>query len=80
MRKIVKHTPVSPAAERIGSCIFHFRMDRQWTQREVAKRAGMSVAYLCDVENGKRRIGAERLYRIAKVFKVSMDVFFGKVK
>ena len=77
MRALTKHPkPISTLAARCGKMLFTMRRDRGWSQRKVANKARLSLAFLCDVENGKRRIGAEKLYRIARVFGVSMDEFF----
>lgn len=71
-----KSKPVSPLSGRIGRKIFELRRQQGWTQRTVAQKCKLSFGYVCDVENGKRRLSAEKLYRIAKVFRVSMDWFF----
>jgi len=43
------------------------------TQAEFADRAGITQAYLSNVERGKGEIGAEILLRIAQEFGKSME-------
>jgi predicted transcriptional regulator len=45
-----------------GDCSRAFmalRLKRQVSQREVAKKAGLSVGFVCDFENGRRGISVE---------------------
>ena len=67
--------PVSVIAGRIGQRIFDRRAELGMTQQAVRSKAGLSAAFFCDVENGKSRISAENLDRIAMVLGVSLDYF-----
>lgn len=57
-------TPEAEFAEAFGTACFNARIRMRWTQREVALRAGLSVSFLSDVENGKR---AASLLSAAKI-------------
>ncbi|MEW6235128.1 MAG: helix-turn-helix transcriptional regulator [Candidatus Omnitrophota bacterium] len=50
-----------------------WREYRGWTQKQLAKAAGISVPYLSQIENRKRTGAAEVLKEIAKVLKITMD-------
>lgn len=76
MRLTMTKNHVSPLSAKIGKRIFELRSSKGWTQRTVAEKCNLSVGFICDVENGKRRLSAENLYRISRVFSVSMDAFF----
>jgi len=43
------------------------------TQKELAEKAGLSVSYLTDIENGRERPAIKTLARIAKVLGVSIN-------
>ena len=76
MRATTAKNNASPLAARIGKRIFELRSAKGWTQRTAAEKCGLSAGFFCDIENGKRGLSAENLYRISKVFRVSMDAFF----
>lgn len=44
-----------------------------WTQDELARRAGISKGFVSDLENGKRRVGADLLLDIAEALGVTLD-------
>ena len=61
-----------PAAT-LGRRVAAQREDRHWTQRDLAERAGISVAFLSEIENDKRNLSTEVLLRIADALGASMD-------
>jgi transcriptional regulator with XRE-family HTH domain len=58
---------------QLGERIRARRQALQWTQDELARRAGLSKGFLSDVENAKRNISAENLLDLARVLGVSLD-------
>ena len=56
-----------------GQRIRQERKQMGMSMRDLAANAGISVGYLCDVENDKRNIGSEKLLQIVKVLRSSMD-------
>lgn len=42
----------------------HLRLDGVFTQQEVAKKLGISGAYLCDLEQGRRKPSVNVINRI----------------
>ena len=42
-------------------------------QKELARQAGISVTYLSEIENDKRKMGSDALLRLADALGVSMD-------
>lgn len=42
--------------ETFGQKLAELRREAKLTQRQVAERIGVSVTYLCDLENGRRPI------------------------
>lgn len=57
----------------LGERIKARRLDHGWKQRQLADKAGISHGFLSDLENGKRRIGADLLLEIADALDCSVD-------
>ena len=52
------------------------RYRNRMTSKEVSERVGISKAFYCQIENGKRRMSYELAIKIASVFKVKPDYLF----
>jgi len=50
--------------------IKRYRVYRQWTQAQLAEKLGISVNFLCDIENGKRWISPASMVNIARVLNI----------
>lgn len=48
------------------------RQARGFTQKTLADKLGMSLTYLCNLENGKANVSLSTLRRLAKVLKVKV--------
>ena len=57
----------------VGERIKKRRLELEWTQDQLAQKAGISKSFLSDLENGKRSVGAENLLDIARALGVSID-------
>ena len=55
--------------QRIAEC----RATLGWTQKKLAERAGISVTFLSELENGHRMPGTEIALRMADALGVSID-------
>lgn len=55
--------------KRTGESIRHTRKGLGLSGREVSKRAGISAAYLCDIELGRRRVPHGTMERIRAAMK-----------
>lgn len=60
-------------AETLGERIALLREERGWTQKQLAERAGVSVAFLSEIENDKRNPSTEVLLRISEALGASLD-------
>jgi len=57
----------------VGERIRKRRNELGWTQDALAQKAGVSKSFLSDLENGKRNVGADTLYDIARALSLSLD-------
>ncbi|MGB9812470.1 MAG: helix-turn-helix domain-containing protein [Thermovenabulum sp.] len=60
----------------IGKNIKKYRTSKKMTRKKLAEKLGISPQYLYNIENGQRRINAEKLYAISKILNVSIEKFF----
>jgi transcriptional regulator with XRE-family HTH domain len=65
--------PTEDAAPELGKRITELRERRGWTQKQLAEKAGFSVAFLSEIENGKRNVSSAKLLRIADELGASLD-------
>ena len=62
----------------IGNRIREYRLENRLTQAEFAEIMDISVNFLSEIENGKKGMSQETIYRLCKHFKLSADfVIFG---
>jgi plasmid maintenance system antidote protein VapI len=64
---------MSSKTETLGSRIASLRDHRGWIQKQLADKAGISVTFLSEIENDKRKVSAEVLLRIAAALGTSLD-------
>jgi transcriptional regulator with XRE-family HTH domain len=56
--------------------VLHLRLERGWTQEELAKRTGTKQANISRLENAKLNPSVEMLQRVADAFGVELAVTF----
>jgi len=57
----------------VGERIRARRTELEWTQEQLAQRAGLSKGFISDIESGKRNIGADTLLALSRELGLSMD-------
>lgn len=67
---------VNVLAARIGLRIFTRRVELSLRQDDVRKIVGLSKGGFSNIENGKMRVSAESLFRIACALEVPITYFF----
>ncbi|WP_339181621.1 helix-turn-helix domain-containing protein [Oceanobacillus sp. FSL W7-1293] len=63
-----------------GQRIIQLRSQRNWTQKELAKRVNMNVSVMNRIESGERPIKGEELTAIADTLKVTADYLLGRAE
>ncbi|HZU12269.1 MAG TPA: helix-turn-helix transcriptional regulator [Chloroflexota bacterium] len=63
--------PPSDPKLLFGTRLRELRQERNISQEELAARAGLDRTYVSSCERGRRNIGLENLYRLAKALGVS---------
>lgn len=61
-----------------GKRIAKLRLAKNLTRGQVAEKAGISVKFLYEIENGHKGFNAAILYEISEVLGVSCDFICGK--
>ena len=61
---------------RLGRKVRKLRLQRGWTQVEMAEKLGLDRSYLADVERGKRNISVLNLELIAEGLGLSLSQLF----
>ena len=56
----------------------HLRSSRKWTQRQVAEKAGMSVSYYTELEQGKKQLNQTRMEDLAAAFGCDVAEIIGE--
>ncbi|AMA74036.1 MULTISPECIES: helix-turn-helix domain-containing protein [Aneurinibacillus] len=62
----------------IGNIIKKLREQRDWTQRELARRANINYSVLSRIESGKRPVEDSEIKLFADIFDVSADYLLGR--
>ncbi len=68
-----------PAAPQIGSRIRELRKCYNLTQAELASRIGVQQSDLSRIEKGEYRVSLDTLFRILRVFELSIGEFFQEI-
>ena len=63
-------------SRHIGEALLTMRQEHAVTMRDVADGAGMSNAFVCQVENGQSLPSAETLWKLSQFFDVSTSYWF----
>ncbi len=59
----------------LGGMLESIRLGEEMSQIEFARKLGISASHLCDIEKGRKTIGASRAARFAKVLRRAPEQF-----
>lgn len=63
----------------VGERIRNYRVSHRYTQADFAKSMDISVNFLSEIENGKKGMSQETLYKLCEHFGLSADyILFGR--
>ncbi len=63
----------------VGERVRNYRVLNSYTQTDFAEKIGISVNFLSEIENGKKGMSQETLYKLCEYFGLSADyILFGK--
>lgn len=63
----------------VGFRVRSFRLEQRYTQAELAELMDISIKFLSDIENGKKGMSQETLYKLCKNCNLSSDyILFGE--
>ncbi|MBQ1485687.1 MAG: helix-turn-helix transcriptional regulator [Muribaculaceae bacterium] len=60
--------------DRIGLRIFQLRTMKEWSQEELARRAGLQRSHVSRIEAGKYAVTLETIQAIAEALGMTVDI------
>jgi XRE family transcriptional regulator, regulator of sulfur utilization len=57
---------------KLGKRVRALRLDRGWTQEELAYRSGLNRSYMSDIERGRSDVSLSTLQKIARPLGISL--------
>jgi transcriptional regulator with XRE-family HTH domain len=66
--------------ERFGFAVKTRREELQWTQEDLADKAGIHRTYLSDIERGSRNVSLINIERVAEALSLSLSDLFALVE
>jgi transcriptional regulator with XRE-family HTH domain len=70
----------SDIRERFGFAVKTRREELQWTQEDLADKAGIHRTYLSDIERGSRNLSLINIERVAEALCLSLSELFAIVE
>ena len=61
---------------KLGQRVRALRLDRGWTQEELAHRSGLNRSYMSEVERGRSDVSLSTLQKIARPLGISLAELF----
>lgn len=66
------HSTIRSPQPTFGALVFELRQQRQWSQRELARKAGLAPSVVCETENARRAPPCEEtVERISRALEIS---------
>ena len=63
-------------AQAVAYQVWQLRVSRRWSQRQLAKKAGLSTQVIVRIENGDLHVGTKSYMAIANAFDVALLIRF----
>jgi len=65
---------------KFGKMVRRLRLERGWTQEDLAERAKLHPTYIGGIERGERNVGLDNIVRIARALGETPAALFGGVQ
>jgi transcriptional regulator with XRE-family HTH domain len=65
--------------KKIGKRIRELRLAKNWSQEDLAARAGLHPTYIGGIERGERNVGVDNLLKIARALREHPSSLFSGV-
>jgi transcriptional regulator with XRE-family HTH domain len=62
---------------KLGRTIRRLRLEKGWTQEDLAERAKLHPTYIGGIERGERNVGLDNIIRIARALGEHPSALFG---
>ena len=66
--------------QKVGKAIIKIRKQKGFSQENFAYEAGIGRRYMSDIENGKRQVSVNVVYRVCQKLDMSLSEFFKVVE
>lgn len=66
----------SQSRKILSNNIAYFRIERGWTQEDLAEKLGTNSVYVSNLENAKKNIRIDYIDKLTKVFGISPEQLF----
>lgn len=67
---------VRAAREAFGTTVRQLRLERKWSQEDLAEQAGLHRNYVGGIERGERNAGLDNVHRIAAALEIRPEKLF----
>lgn len=59
----------------IGAILRQLRQEQKYSLRMLSQKTGLSLGFICDIENGRCNLSIASLRKLASALGVSADIF-----
>jgi len=79
-KKLKYRRKAETLSQAIGAVVTQLRLERGWSQKDVAIKAGYSESWANQLENGKINPSLELVIAFADTFKLTLSQFFARAE
>ncbi|HEX4603483.1 MAG TPA: helix-turn-helix transcriptional regulator [Candidatus Angelobacter sp.] len=79
-KKLKYRRKAETLGQAIGTVVTQLRIERGWSQKDVASKSGYSESWTNQLENGKINPSLEMVIAFADTFKLTLSQFFARAE
>lgn len=57
----------------------NLRESKGFTQKQISEKLGVTVGYISEIENGRKKIGIGKIIKLAEIYNVSVEAILRKI-